>query len=316
MRTGGDDTTMPPIHGHAHPHALPGVSHAPAGMQLPAVAATEAPRADDRLRNALDVAGGVCFALLVGFLCMRGGSLLFGGAGWAPVIAWESVWLVAAIICAPLMPSGIRHDISWRSTFEGLKLDWPELLYASWILGIYVQYLGELRIEAGPIALALAVGTAEEFIFRVLLLGWLVTKLPAPHALALSAVVFGAAHLHEVSILGVLSIVPQTAGGFVLGAVYLRTRNPIPVILAHAYWDFPYFMALGAGVSGGSTEAGMPSVADLVPWMAFMVYGLWLVRHGVPLAGRVDPVGCRCSGGSCLVHELGGPAWSPRASNA
>jgi membrane protease YdiL (CAAX protease family) len=288
--------------GHAHPHALPGVSHAPAGMRLPAIGTVEAPRADDRLRNALDVVGGVCFALLVGTLCMRAGSLVFGGSGWVQAIAWETVWLVAAIVCSPLMPSGIRHDISLRSTVDGLLLDWPELLYATWILGVYVQYLGELRLDAGPIALALAVGTAEEFIFRVLLLGWLVTKLPVPHALALSAVVFGSAHLQELSIVGILSVVPQTAGGFVLGAVYLRTRNPIPVILAHAYWDWPYFMALGAGVSGGSTDAGMPSVLDLAPWMAFIVYGLWLVRHGVPMVGRVDPIGCRCTDGGCPIH--------------
>lgn len=302
--------------GPAHPHALPGVSHAPAGMPLPALAAADAPRADNALRNLLDVAGGVCFAWLVGMLCMQGGSMVFGGAGWTQAIAWESVWLVAAIVCSPLLPSGIRHDISVRSTLEGLALDWPELLYSTWILAIYVQYLGELRLDAGPIALSLAVGTAEEFIFRVLLLGWLITKLPAPHALAVSAVVFGAAHLQEVSLVGVLSIVPQTAGGFVLGAVYLRTRNPIPVILAHAFWDFPYFMALGAGVSGGSTEAGIPSVLDLVPWMAFIVYGLWLVRDGISLPGRVDPVGCRCGGGSCPVHAHGGHAWGPRASKS
>jgi membrane protease YdiL (CAAX protease family) len=186
---------------------------------------------------------------------------------------------------------------------QGLALDWPELLYASWILGIYIQYIGELRLDPGPIALALAVGTAEEFIFRVLLLGWLVTKLPAPNALALSAAVFGIAHLNEVSLLGFMSVLPQTAGGFVLGAVYLRTRNPIPVILAHAYWDFPYFMAMGAGVSGGSTAAGMPTVLDIVPWLGFIVYGLWLVRDGIPMVGRVDPVSCTCSSGRCREHE-------------
>ncbi len=286
--------------GTAHPHALPGAVYAPPGMLLPALDSTEVARTEDPVRNAVEIILGVLFASLMGLLCMRAGSSVFGGVGWAPVIGWESVWLVAAMLCSPLMPSGIRHDISWRSTIEGLGLDWPELLYATWILGIYVQYLGELRLEAGPIAMSLAVGTADELKIRVLLLGWLVTKLPAPHALALSAVVFGVAHLHELSIVGILSIVPQTAGGFVLGAVYLRTRNPLPVILAHAWWDFPYFMALGAGVSGGGTEAGMPTVLDLVPWMAFMVYGLWLVRHGIPLAGRVAPVGCSC--GACHLH--------------
>jgi membrane protease YdiL (CAAX protease family) len=277
-------------------------------MLLPAGAAVDAPRADDPLRAILDVAGGIAFALLVGIVCMQLGSAVFQGYGWAPAIAWESVWLVAAMLCAPLMPSGVRHDISWRSTIEGLALDWPELLYATWILGAYVQYLGELRLDAGPIGLALAVGTAEEFVFRVLLLGWLVTKLPAPTALAVSALVFGCAHLHELSLLGLASVVPQTAGGFVLGAIYLRVRNPIPVILAHAYWDFPYFMALGR-VSGGSTDGGMPTIVLLAPWLAFAVYGLWLVRDGIALPGRVVPV---LGAARDAPTHVGGPARSPR----
>lgn len=273
-------------------------------MVLPAGSAVDAPRGDLPLRTVLDVVGGVAFAFFVGLLCMRLGSNVFQGYGWTPAIAWESVWLVAAMLCAPLMPSGIRHDISWRSTLEGLALDWPELIYATWILGMYVQYLGELRIDAGPVGLALAVGTAEEFIFRVLLLGWLVTKLRAPSALAVSAAVFGLAHLHELSLLGVASVIPQTAGGFVLGAIYLRVRNPIPVILAHAYWDFPYFMALGR-ISGGSTESGMPTIAMLAPWLVFAVYGVWLVRDGVALPGRVMPV--------LGNARIGGPVRNPRS---
>jgi membrane protease YdiL (CAAX protease family) len=119
--------------------------------------------------------------------------------------------------------------------------------------------------------------------------------------LVISSVAFGAAHLHEISIVGLLSVVPQTAGGFVLGAAYLRSRNPIGPILAHAFWDFPYFMALGIGVSGGSTEAGAPTVLELMPWIAFMIYGLWLVRPEVSMVGRVDPVGCSCV--TCVQHR-------------
>jgi membrane protease YdiL (CAAX protease family) len=299
-------------HGTAHPHALPGTFHAPAGMVLPAIATAEAPRSEDPVRNLLDVAGGIAYAMFIGILCMRAGGYVFTGVGWGPVIGWESVWLMAAIVCSPLMPSAIRHDISVASTLKGLLLDWPELLYATWILGIYSSYIGTIRLDPGPVALSLAVGTAEEFIFRVLLLGWLVGRLSVPAALAVSATCFGLAHLHEVSIVGVLSVVPQTAGGFVLGAIYLRTRNPLGPILAHAYWDFPYFMALGGGVSGGSTAGGAPTVVDLLPWMTFIVYALWLVRHGVPIAGRVSAVGEECA--RCGVDAHRGPAWSPRVS--
>lgn len=286
--------------GPAHPHALASAAYAPAGMPLPGQVAVEVRRRGDGMRNLLDIAGGVAFALLVSILCMKVGAALFEGAGWVPVIAWESVWLLAAMLCAPLMPSGIRHDISWATTREGLALSWPMLVYATWVLGIMAAYLGAIRLDAGPIGLSLAVGVGEEFIFRVLLLGWLLTKLDAAAALALSSVVFGLAHLNELSLLGILSVAPQTGLGFVFGAVYLRTRNPLAPILAHAYWDFPYFMALGGRIGGGGTEAGMPGVMDLVPWLAFATYGLWLVRYGVPLAGRIDPVGCSC--GACHRH--------------
>lgn len=292
--------------GTAHPHALPGTVHAPAGMVLPALGPAEAPRAEDPVRNLLDVAGGVAFAWFIGLLSMRAGSYVFGGFGWVPLIGWESVWLVAAMLCAPLMPSAIRHDISVASTLRGLLLDWPELLYATWILGIYSNYIGTIRLEPGPVALSLAVGTAEEFIFRVLLLGWLVGRLSAPVALAVSATCFGLSHLQEMSIVGILSVVPQTAGGFVLGAIYLRSRNPIGSMLAHAYWNFPYFMVLGGGVSGGSTEGGAPTVLELLPWMTFIVYALWLVRHGVPMVGRVSPVGDECGGCGTDVSSASG----------
>jgi hypothetical protein len=35
--------------------------------------------------------------------------------------------------------------------------------------------------------------------------------------------------------------------------------------------------------------------------LTFIVYALWLVRWGVPLVGRVDPIGCEC--GTCRVHS-------------
>ncbi|MCW2950367.1 MAG: Abortive infection protein [Thermoleophilia bacterium] len=286
---GGDDSGMT-AQSSAHPHALRHAWHAPAGALLPAAGTLEVPRPHTGLRSWCDVAGGIAFAMFIAICCMRVGTALFAGAGWMPVIAWESVWLMAAIACSRLLPNGIRHDISWRSTLHGLALDWPELAYAASTLVFMSMQIGGFRLAAGPVGLALAVGTAEEFIFRVLMLGWLVTRLPAPQALAVSSVVFGLAHLHELSPIGLVSVLPQTAGGFVLGAIYLRTRNPLGGILAHAFWDYPYFMALGV-VSGGSTAGGMPPLVQLAPWLGFLVYGLWLVRDGIPLVGRISPVG-------------------------
>jgi membrane protease YdiL (CAAX protease family) len=261
-------------------------------MLLPAAGVVERPRGEGgTLRALLDVAGGIVFVLFVSFVVIALARGAFVGGSWTGVIGWESVWLIAAMLCAPLMPSGIHHVVSWRSTIEGLALSWPQLVYGTIVFASFAAYVGGVRLLPGPLGLALAVGVAEEFIFRVLLLGWLVSKLPAPQALAVSSCVFGLAHLHALSLLGVISVTPQIGCGFVFGAVYLRTRNPLGSILVHAFWDYPYFMALGIGVSGGGTGAGMPPLLQLAPWLAFMVYGLWLVRFGVPLTGRIEPIG-------------------------
>lgn len=301
---------MAPTLPHAHPHALPGVAHAPSGMPLPATGPVEAARPHTGVRKWLDVIGGVAFAMFV-FQLMRSSGL--GTLGADPSNPWtavgsEFVFLVAALLTGLVLKSGIRHDISWRSTFEGLKLDWPELAHALWMLAGVHMLIGHFIINASTLWMALAVGTVEEFFFRVVLLGWLVTRVSAPAALTISSVVFGVAHTQllttgnfaAASVADFVNVAPQTAGGFVLGAIYLRTRNPIGPILAHAAWDFPIFMYSQATIGGGGAVPAL-SVPQLLPWLGYIIYGLWLIRDGVSLSGRVDPVGCSCSG-PCTAH--------------
>lgn len=243
-----------------------------------------------------DVFGGLCLAIIAGLMSAVIGSMVFRGVGWAASIGWETSWLMVCIALVRILPSGIQHDVSARSSAKGVLLDWPEMLFAGYIFIVVVGELGvgtTLREMWGPLGLALSVGAAEEFLFRVLILGWLVTKLDTPVALTVSAFVFGIAHLNELSALGLISVLPQFAGGMVLGACYLRTRNPIGPILAHAAWDFPLFLAYGLGTSGGGTQGGWPSVTEVLMWTAFAVYGLWLVRHDVDAAGRIQPIRIR-----------------------
>ncbi len=247
----------------------------------------------------LDIAGGIVFALLVSMCMIRISAGLFADATWASSIGWESVWICACLLAVPLLPSGIIPVHSVSSLLRGLALDWPELSYAAYMLFAAVS-MGMPHGIAGPLGLALAVGTAEEMLFRVLILGWLVTRMRPEKALMISAVIFGLAHLQEPSIIGLLSILPQTAGGIVLGAMYLRSRNIASCILAHAAWDFPIFLAYGL-VSGGSTEAGMPTVMSLLPWIGLSIYGLFLVRDSVDVPGR--PRGERQHTAGAVMHH-------------
>lgn len=229
----------------------------------------------------VDVLGGIVCIYFASLIMRIIGQRLFQGVGWGAAIGWESVWVMTVLVCIPLFPLGIQPLVNTVTTLRGLALDWPELAFAS-IVMLEVLRMGMPAEWLGPLGFALSVGIAEELIFRVLLLGWLVTKVDVSKALLISSIVFGMAHLHELSLLGIASVIPQFAGGMVLGAVYLRTRNIIGPILAHAYWDLPYFLAFGNGVSGGGTEAGFAPLTQMLIWAAFTIYAIWLIRVRQP----------------------------------
>jgi membrane protease YdiL (CAAX protease family) len=237
-----------------------------------------------------DVLGGIALAVFVGIIVINFAAIvgLGSGPGWGPAIAWESVWLIAAMLCSPLLPSAVRPSISFESTLRGFSLDWPEACVAALIFFPALFSHGAANGFFGPLGMALSVGAAEEFIFRVLLLGWLATRLTPEKAVLISAMVFGAAHLHEISLLGMMSCISQFAGGVIFGAMYLRTGNPLGPILMHAWWDFSIFFASGPG-SGGSTAPGMPQINSWWDFwfpVALAVYGMWLIRPGVKCVGR------------------------------
>lgn len=205
---------------------------------------------------------------------------LYIGSGWTAAIGFESVWILTAILCSFVMPSGVVHNITWKSTMEGVLLCWPEVIYTLYVLFIVLTTMPIKHGIIGPTSFALSVGAGEEIIFRMLLLGWLLTKLDSARTVLIGGLVFGLAHLQEPSLLGLVSIIPQTSGGILYGAIYLRTRNPLGPILCHAFWDLPYFLGWGL-ISGGSTEAGFPSVGSIMFWTSFGLYGLFILRNHV-----------------------------------
>jgi membrane protease YdiL (CAAX protease family) len=232
-----------------------------------------------------DVAGGIAFAFVVGVVMMNVASMLSSWQSWSGGIGWETVWLVVALLCVPLMPSAVNHRITWNTTILGVALDWPEMVIACTILYTNLTTVGLPHGIAGPLGFSIAVGAAEEMIFRVLLLGWLATKIKPESAVLVSAAVFGLVHLQELSLVGAMNCTSQFAGGVVFGAIYLRTANPLGPIIGHAFWDFSIFVGWGL-VSGGSTEYGMPTVAELWFPIVIAVYGMWLIRPSVPCVGR------------------------------
>jgi membrane protease YdiL (CAAX protease family) len=77
------------------------------------------------------------------------------------------------------------------------------------------------------ILLAVAAPVVEELFFRGLLLRGLLNRMPAPAAIAVSAVLFGLAHFEWVQLAGL------AAFGVLLGILAWRTKRLAPSISAH-----------------------------------------------------------------------------------
>lgn len=71
----------------------------------------------------------------------------------------------------------------------------------------------------------------EEVFFRGTLFPWLAGRLPVPQAQWLSALAFGAVHLHGPT------LIPLTVLGVLLAGIYRTTGSLVPAILVHALFN-------------------------------------------------------------------------------
>lgn len=178
----------------------------------------------------------------------------------AGVGAWH-LWVRGARWAELGLTVGAWKDDA-RLALGGLALVlWPLLTLASLLDQIepyrhpIVEYLSKNRDSA---AVALVILSAvvvapvvEEFLFRRVLQGWLVRRLPGNDgvaAVALQALAFGLAHAGQG-----LAPVPLTMLGIVLGWLALRTGTLLPGILLHALFNAVSVAMILAGV--GSTRS-------------------------------------------------------------
>ncbi|URZ09124.1 CPBP family intramembrane glutamic endopeptidase [Clostridium felsineum] len=126
----------------------------------------------------------------------------------------------------------------------------------------------------------IAVGMAEEFIFRGIILNLLVDKFGKTTkgiwaAVIVSSVIFGCAHISNV-LSGVhlkaafIQAMGTIAVGALLAAIYLRTRNIWVVIFLHAFMDFSSL--IGAGFFGVSSFTGQVNQYGYIKLVSVAIY--------------------------------------------
>lgn len=158
-------------------------------------------------------------------------------------------------------------------------------------------------LDLAQVALFCAsVGFYEEALFRVLLLGGLLsrhggTRNGVVGSVLVSSVAFGAAHvilsasLDPIVLAQMLLKTVQTAFiGLLLGAVYVRTRSFVGVAALHALTDFllmaPLALLGGLGDSLGTYVSGGDGLAAVVEGLVLVAVYVVVVALYVPAAVR------------------------------
>ena len=175
------------------------------------------------------------------------------------------------------------REFEWRKSGQelGLGLLLGFLLFSA-VTGI-VALLGGFEVLGlrgqgalwAMLAMAVTSGTIEEIMFRGILLRHLEAMLGTWAALALTSLLFGAAHLTNpgASLFAAFAIAMEA--GILLGAAYLLTRRLWLAVGIHAAWNFTQGWVFSVPVSGGAAPLGLLITRRVGPeWLTGGNFGL------------------------------------------
>jgi membrane protease YdiL (CAAX protease family) len=125
------------------------------------------------------------------------------------------------------------------------------------------------------LAMAVFSGVVEEVMFRGIVFRHLETMLGSWAALALTAMLFGAAHLANPNATVFAAAAIALEAGLMLGGSYLLTRRLWLPIGIHAAWNFTQGWVFSVPVSGGDAPLGLLITRRIGPdWLTGGDFGL------------------------------------------
>lgn len=198
-----------------------------------------------------------------------------------------------------------------RGLLIGLGMFGAVILNIALLGGYEVRGLGSPAGAAALFGFMAAAVVVEELLFRGILFRIVEQRLGTWISLALSGLLFGAAHLFNPHATLWTSIAIAVEAGFMLAAVYAATRNLWVPIGVHFGWNFAQGGVFSASVSGTDAPQGLldgvtsgplllsggefgpeASAYSVLAGVVVTVVFLWLARrrgHIVPLRRRSAP---------------------------
>ena len=143
------------------------------------------------------------------------------------------------------------------------------------LLGVYRHDgFNDWRTVWPLLAIAITSGVGEEVLLRGIVFR-LVEKLGGTWiALAVSAAIFGAAHLFNPAASWVAAVAIAIEAGILLGAIYMLTRRLWAAIGLHAAWNFTQGWVFGVPVSGFKLPGLVQGRTSGPEWLSGGAFGL------------------------------------------
>jgi len=129
------------------------------------------------------------------------------------------------------------------------------------------------HVLVAPLAISVGAAVIEELLFRGAIFRIIEATLGTWIALAISALLFGAAHLGNENASWLAAAAIALEAGVMLGAAYVLTRRLWLPIGIHAAWNFTQGGIFSVAVSGGKTIGLLEATLAGPPWLTGGAFG-------------------------------------------